>query len=513
MSESEARASFQLPEVPHTPAPFTDDDEPPSISRRHPIWADVPQEQWDDWKWQSQNAVRSVRQLRNLLTFTDEELEAIGRLEGDYKLAIPPYYFSLIDPNDPNDPIRLQSVPSPKEAETSGYELEDPLQEDKDSPVPGLTHRYPDRALLVTTHVCTMYCRFCTRKRATMVRGGWEAISRNDQRMVDYVAKHPEIRDVIVSGGDPITLPTAKLKFFIDNLSKIDHVDVIRIGTRTPVTLPQKLYDQELLDLLASSGKVWIQTHFNHPREITPEAKKVCNLLLRHGMPVNNHAVLLKGINDDLATMRKLLRGLLRIKVRPYYLFHCDPVIGAGHFRTSVWKGIELMEGLRGHMSGLGIPTYVVDSPHGGGKIPVMPNYLISAGEDAVVLRNFEGQIVRYQAQDKPTTVEQTETRGVSALLQGSKSVIIPEGSERMARRSLKVLANGSGEPHSNGHASNGHASNGHASHSNGCGGGCGSGDSHDDETSETNDSEEVLPLLQLGKPKVRKTRKKSLAK
>jgi lysine 2,3-aminomutase len=441
MSEPESRASLSCPVVPQTMGAF-DDDEPPSQPRRHAVWADVPDHQWDDWRWQSQNAIRSVRQLRNLLSFTNEELEAIGRLESEYKLAIPPYYFSLINADDPQDPIRRQSVPSPLEAENpSGYELEDPLEEDKDSPVPGLTHRYPDRALLVTTHVCTMYCRFCTRKRATMVRGGWDAISRNDRRMIEYVESHPEIRDVIVSGGDPLTLPVAKLRFFLDNLAKIPHVDVIRIGTRVPVTLPQKLYDQELIDLLASAGKVWIQTHFNHPREVTPESARVCNALLRAGMPVNNHTVLLKGVNDDLGTMRQLMRALLRIKVRPYYLFHCDPVIGAGHFRTSVWKGIEIMEGLRGHMSGLGIPTYVVDSPHGGGKIPVMPNYLVSASDDAIVLRNYEGMLVRYQAKDEPLTIEPTLNRGVSSLLQGTRSAIIPEGNERMARRkSLQVI-------------------------------------------------------------------------
>ncbi len=434
MSESEARPLNMDP----VRSGGYDDDEPPSSPRRHPLWANVPQSQWDDWRWQSQNSIRSVRQLRHLLSFTDAEIEALGRLEGEYKLAIPPYYFSLINPDDPEDPIRIQSVPSPLEAENpSGYELEDPLEEDLDSPVRGLTHRYPDRALLVTTHVCSMYCRFCTRKRATMVRGGWDAVSRDDQRMVDYVAAHPEIRDVIISGGDPLTLPIAKLRFFVENLSRIPHVDVIRIGTRVPVTLPQRLYDPELIDLLSASGKIWIQTHFNHPREVTPEAKRVCNALLRAGMPVNNHSVLLRGVNDDLATMRSLLRALLRIKVRPYYIFHCDPVIGAGHLRTSVWKGLEIMEGLRGHMSGLGIPTYVVDSPHGGGKIPMMPNYMVSMSDDAVVLRNFEGQLVRYQAQDKPPTIKPTQTRGVSALLQGSKSVLVPEGTERMERRKL----------------------------------------------------------------------------
>src|ERR1700751_5400685 len=418
-----------------------EEEEPPGKPRRHPLWRDVPEKKWDDWRWQSQNAIRSVRQLRDLLPSTPAELEAIGSLEGQYKLAIPPYYFSLINPDDPDDPIRLQSVTSPLEmTNQSGYELEDPLEEDQDSPVPGLTHRYPDRALLVTTHVCTMYCRFCTRKRATMVRGGWDAVSRNDERMIEYVRDHPEIRDVIVSGGDPLTLPVAKLKFFLDNLSAIPHVDVIRIGTRVPVTLPQKLFDQNLIDLLASADKVWIQTHFNHAREVTPEAARVCNALLRAGMPVNNHTVLMKDVNDSVEAMRDLMRALLRIKVRPYYIFHCAPVIGAGHFRTSVWKGLEIMEGLRGHMSGLGVPTYVVDSPHGGGKIPLMPNYLVSASDDAVVLRNYEGMLIRYQAEDKPQTVQSTATRGVSSLLQGSSTVIIPEHNERMARRKLRVV-------------------------------------------------------------------------
>lgn len=468
MKDSEQQAG--LPPRPISPV-GGDDEEPPGTSRRHPLWRHVPDHLWDDWRWQSQNAIRSVRQLRDLLHFTPDELEVIGRLETEYKTAIPPYYFSLIDPQDPADPIRLQSVPSPLEQENpSGYELEDPLEEDKDSPVPGLTHRYPDRALVVTTHVCTMYCRFCTRKRATMVRGGWDAISRNDERMIEYIRDHSEIRDVIVSGGDPLTLPPAKLKFFLDNLAAIPHVDVIRIGTRVPVTLPQKLYDSSLIDLLASAGKVWIQTHFNHPREITPESARVCQALLRAGMPVNNHSVLLKGVNDSLETMRELMRGLLRIKVRPYYLFHCDPVIGAGHHRTSVWKGLEIMEGLRGHLSGLGIPTYVVDSPHGGGKIPVMPNYLLSASDDAVILRNYEGMIVRYQAEDRPATVQPTVTRGVSALLQGSRSALIPENSERMARRrQLNVITNqpdpgeGEGDIDADAACGNGCGGHGHA--------------------------------------------------
>ncbi len=426
------------PRVPVLPG--FDDAEPPSRPRRHPAWADVPDAKWDDWRWQTQNSLRSVRQLRELLPFSAAELEGIGRLEADYKVAIPPYYFSLIDPADPADPIRLQPVPSPLEAE-GGFEMDDPLEEDKDSPVPGLTHRYPDRVLMVTTPNCSMYCRYCTRKRATLTRGGWEGVSADDERMIDYVRRNEQIRDVIISGGDPLTLPLPKLRFYLQSLKAIDHVDVIRVGTRVPVTLPQRLYDQELLDTLAAAEKVYIQTHFNHPREVTPEAARVCRSLLRHGMLINNHSVLLKGVNDDLAVMRKLIRGLLRIKVRPYYLFHCDPVTGAGHFRTSVWKGLEIMEGLRGHTSGIGVPTYVVDSPHGGGKIPLMPNYLVSMSDDAVVLRNYEGMLVRYQAEDKPNTVTPTKTRGVSGLIQGDKTSLIPEGNDRMARRRKIQLA------------------------------------------------------------------------
>lgn len=432
---------------------FADGDEPPSLtchptSRRHPAWADVPESDWTDWRWQSQHAIRHPRQIADLIPFSDEERRAIDTLQAHYKLAIPPYYFSLIDRFDPLDPIRLQSVPSPLEmAGSVGHDGEDdPLDEEKDSPVPGLTHRYPDRALLVTTHVCTMYCRFCTRKRATMKRGGWDAVSRDDHRMIEYVRDHKEIHDVIVSGGDPLTLPLEKLDFFIKNLTAIPHLDVIRIGTRVPVTLPQRLDDSELLEVLGGSDKIWIQTHFNHPREVTPEAKRACDRLRMRGMPVNNHAVLLRGVNDSLETQRALCRALLRIKVRPYYLFHCDPVTGAGHFRTPVWKGIEIIEGLRGHMSGLGVPTYVVDAPRGGGKIPLMPNYLLSAASDSVVLRNYEGMIIHYHpSSEPPAPSAPVETQGVSGLLQGAAEVLIPEGTPRIGRRRARADAASNG--------------------------------------------------------------------
>jgi lysine 2,3-aminomutase len=343
----------------------------------------------------------------------------------------------LINVDDALDPIGLQALPSSLEqSSTAGVELEDPLEEDKDAPVPGLTHRYPDRALLVTTHVCTMYCRFCTRKRVTMDRDGWDAPSHNDQRMIQYLREHQEIRDVVVSGGDPLSLPVARLRWFISELTQIDHIDVIRLGTRVPVTLPQRLFDTELIDMLKQAGKIWIQTHFNHPREITPAAARAVRNLVHAGMPVSNHAVLLKGVNDSVLTMRRLVRGLLRIKVRPYYLFHCDPVTGAGHFRTSIWKGLEIIEGLRGHVSGLAVPTYVVDGLHGAGKVPVMPNYLVSASDNAVVLRNYEGLLFRYAPEDRPETNDAGyPTLGVSSLLSGTNSALVPEGTPRFARR------------------------------------------------------------------------------
>jgi lysine 2,3-aminomutase len=414
-----------------------------AATKRHPAWKDIPDVQWNDWRWQRGHSIRTTDELAALLPLGEAEIVALKALESKYRTAIPPYYFSLIDVDNPQDPIRLQSVPSSKEEiNVSGVEFDDPLEEDLDSPVAGVTHRYPDRALLITTPVCSMYCRFCTRKRVTMDREGWDAPSRDEQRMIEYVRGTKSIRDVILSGGDPLTLPVAKLRWFLGELSSIHHVDVIRVGTRVPVTLPQRLFDPELIDLLQSAGKVWIQTHFNHPVEITPESMLACRNLINAGMPVNNHTVLMKGVNDSVETMRELFRGLLRIKVRPYYLFHCDPVTGAGHFRTSIWKGIEIIEGLRGHVSGLAVPTYVVDGLHGAGKIPVMPNYLLSSSDDAVILRNYEGMIFRYAPEDKSAQARPIESAGVSKVLSGGGKPLVPADNPRHARRKKKLLSN-----------------------------------------------------------------------
>lgn len=443
------------------PGVSSESEEPPGsrpnlATPRHPKWKDVPREHWEDWRWQMQNAVRTTHQLADLLPLPAEHLADLETLEAQYKLVLPPYYLSLIDPADPyGDPIGLQSLPHVAEtAADSTEERDDPLEEDQDSPVPGLTHRYPDRVLLITTPVCSMYCRFCTRKRVTMDRDGWDAPSRDEIRMIEYVASHPEIHDCILSGGDALMLSETKLRWFLTELAAIEHVDVIRVGTRVPVTLPLKLYDERLIDVLRETGKVWIQTHFNHPREITAEAARGCRNLINAGMPINNHAVLLKGVNDSVETMRDLMRGLLRIKVRPYYLFHCDPVTGAGHFRTTIWKGLEIMEGLRGHMSGLGVPTYVIDGLHGAGKIPVMPNYLVSASDQAVVLRNYEGMLFRYSPEDHHTArPAPIATTGVSSLLSGDAEKLMPEGNARMARRRARretdkqIAARSNGKP------------------------------------------------------------------
>ncbi len=423
-------------------------EEPPGSAHhsrgvRHPRWHDVPDQLWEDWRWQRQHSVRTTAELAELLPMSAQHIAALAALETKYRLAIPPYYFSLIDPADPLDPIRLQAVPSPQEAVNgSSVELNDPLEEDRDSPVPGITHRYPDRALVITTPVCSMYCRFCTRKRVTMDRDGWDAPSHDECQMIEYIRRTTAIRDVILSGGDPLTLPIAKLRWFVEQLAAIEHIDVIRVGTRVPVTLPQRLFDAEVVDLLAEAEKVWIQTHFNHPREITPEATHACRLLVNAGMPVHNHSVLLKGVNDSVETMRELVRGLLRIKVRPYYLFHCDPVTGAGHFRTSAWKGIEIIEALRGHVSGLAVPTYVIDGLHGAGKIPLSPNYLISVSDNALVLRNYEGMIFRYTPGDRPANDAAEIVRhdslppeGVAAVLSGDGQPLVPPSARQSRRR------------------------------------------------------------------------------
>ncbi len=388
--------------------------------------------EWDSWQWQLAHAVRKTEDLRQYLNLSPEEEAILRSVESVYPIMATPYYLSLIDPYDPNDPVRKQVIPSPEEL--GQHACEDPLDEEKDSPVPGLTHRYPDRVLVVVTNFCPVWCRHCTRKRLWKHHACKRAYTlRNLPAMLDYIRAHPEIRDVILSGGDPLTLPTPTLERILAQLRAIPHVEIIRIGSRVPVTLPQRLWDEQLLSVLDRYGPIWVNTHFNHPKEITPEAARAVDNLLRAGVPVNNQSVLLAGVNDDVRVMRELMTGLIRIKVRPYYLYHCDPAQGVMHFRTSLTKGLEIMEGLRGHVSGLAVPTYVVDAPGGAGKIPVMPNYMVSWAEDGVVLRNYEGILVKYNPKGNGMTGK-TKPTSVSELL-GTGGALVPEGNPRMERR------------------------------------------------------------------------------
>ncbi len=361
---------------------------------RERLYPGVPDEKWNDWKWQQKNRVSTLEQIQQLFSIDEFSSARMTEIFELYRTAITPYYLCLIDFDDPNDPLRRQSVPSPDEGLNPGELVWDPLNEEGDSPVTGIVHRYPDRVLFTLTSYCPLYCRYCTRKRKWVDEDGTTG-QRKIETMLKYVAEHPEIRDVIVSGGDPLSLSLNVLEKVLQGLRAIPHVEIIRFGSRVPVFLPQRI-DTELTSLLEKYHPIWINTHFNHPNEITPESAAACDRLLRAGIPVNNQAVLLRGVNDCPYTMRDLVQGLMKIRVRPYYLYLCDQVMGAEHFRTSVGEGIEIMEFLRGHTSGLAIPQFVMDAPGGGGKVPLMPNYVLGHYGDSMVYRNFEGVIGRY---------------------------------------------------------------------------------------------------------------------
>ncbi len=373
--------------------PVVTSSAPRSGGRFH-YFPDASDEQWNDWRWQFRNRITTVDELQRLLPFAKEEWFIKRQILRDFRMGITPYYLSLIDPRDPNDPILRQVVPITDEYVYRAVGDEDPLGEEQFSPVPGITHRYPDRVLFVISNSCAIYCRYCTRKRIMYE----DATADVDiDPMVDYIARTPSVRDVVVSGGDPLTFSTAKLERILSKLRAIPHLEIIRIGTRVPVSLPQRI-DDELCAMLEKYHPLWINVHYNHPRECTPEAARACDKLLRAGIPLNNQAVLLKGVNDSVDTMKGLVHGLMKMRVRPYYLYQCDPVRGAEHFRTPISKGIEIIQGLRGHTSGLGIPTYVIDAPGGGGKIPIGPEYLVSYDQRTgkAVLKNFQGKIYEY---------------------------------------------------------------------------------------------------------------------
>ncbi len=393
--------------------------------------------QWKDWQWQMKNRIRSVEALAEYFPSLEAGSDIVAA-SGKFPLAITPYYASLIKKLDETDPVFMMSIPREKELWNPPFLREDPLEEEGNMPVPGLVHRYPDRVLLIATSACAMYCRYCTRKRVTGMRESCISSSRI-AKTVEYLSNHPEVRDVVISGGDPLTMSTRSLDQILSAIRSVKTVDIIRIGTKTPVTLPSRITD-ELVAMLKKYHPLWINTHFNHPNELTKEAAEACGKLVDNGIPVGNQSVLLKGVNDNPQIMEELLRGLIRMRVRPYYLFQCDLVAGVEHFRTPLSKGVEIMESLRGRLSGIAIPTFVVDMPHGGGKVPVLPNYVISMSPTHTVLRNSNGMLVSYpepyaEVSSAVDLGPLKESPSVWDLARGHASTIQPANAGNQTRR------------------------------------------------------------------------------
>ncbi len=402
------------------------------VNRRKELFPNVTDEQWNDWKWQVKNRIETYEQLSQYFTFEPEEAEGIKKALAKFRMAITPYYLSLIDPNDPYDPIRRQAIPQGAECNIAPADLNDPLHEDEDSPAPGLTHRYPDRVLFLITDMCSMYCRHCTRRRFAGQKDD-ESPSERIEKCLAYIEKTPQVRDVLLSGGDALMVSDKKLEYIIQRLRAIPHVEIVRIGSRTPVVCPQRI-TPELCDMLKKYHPIWLNTHFNHPNEFTPEAEAALARLANAGIPLGNQTVLLRGVNDCVHVMKKLMHELVRNRVRPYYIYQCDLSMGLEHFRTPVSKGIEIIENLRGHTSGYAVPTFVVDAPGGGGKTPVMPTYVISQSPQKVILRNFEGVITTYteprnyheECHCEACEAKRRVDEGVASLLETDRMALEP---------------------------------------------------------------------------------------
>ena len=402
------------------------------------LWEDVTEEQWNDWEWQVRNRITDVKVLKQVINLTSEEERGIKNCLKTLRMAITPYYATLMDPDNSKCPIRRQAVPSSQELFNDSWDMNDPLHEDTDSPAPCLTHRYPDRVLFYVTDQCSMYCRHCTRRRCVGQKDAGK--TRDDIKVsLEYIRKTPQIRDVLVSGGDSLLCSDDFLEHIISELRKMPHVEIIRIGSRTPVVMPQRITDN-LVNMLKKYHPIWLNTHFNHPKEITPEATEACRKLADAGIPLGNQSVLLRGVNDSSYIMMELVHQLVKIRVRPYYIYQCDLSSGISHFRTSVSKGIGIIESLIGHTSGFCVPSFVVDAPGGGGKIRVMPQYMISQSANTVILRNYEGVITTYhEPTDVDTDVDDAEYRakykftGVAGLF--TDKVRISLEPENLARR------------------------------------------------------------------------------
>lgn len=423
-------------------------------AQKHPYWKNIKDKQWSDWQWQIKNRVTDPKNLQKILKLSDKETADISHSLKILRMAITPYFLSQIDPKDPFDPIKLQAIPTIAETKISPSDFIDPLYEEEDCPVKGLegilTHRYPDRLIFYVTYQCSMYCRHCTRRRhagETDLPTPWKKILQ----VADYIKKTKTIRDVLISGGDPFTLLDNQLEKIIKLIRNIPHVEVIRIGTRTPVVCPMRITDK-LCQMLKKYQPLWINTQFNHPKEMTDLVAKACVKLVDSGIPLGNQSVLLRRINNHPLVMRKLLHLLVANRIRPYYIFQCDLSQGIEHFRTKISEGIEIMENLRGHTSGFAIPTLVVDGPGGGGKVPVSPNYVLSQSHHKWVFRNYEGVIFNYTEpadyiSDLPSNLEKYVERtseqdrtGVNELLNPSskKFNLIPQSLSRFKRRQHK---------------------------------------------------------------------------
>ena len=439
--------------------------EPPGMGEAPPPWQGVPLEKWNDWRWQLANRLNTVEELSRVISLTPEEVEGLSASER-FRVDITPYFASLLDPEDPDCPIRRQVIPTGQERLPFTAEMVDSLGEDAHSPVPGLVHRYPDRVLMLVTTQCASYCRYCTRSR---IVGDPDAqVSRNQyDAQIRYNAGNPQVRDVLLSGGDPLILPQRVLEDVLRRLRAVPHVEVLRIGSRVPVFLPQRI-TPDLVEMLRQFHPLWLNVHFNHPKEITPEVEVALGRLADAGFPLGCQSVLLRGVTDCPNIMMDLVQKLVKNRVRPYYIYQCDLVQGAGHFRTPVAVGIEIIEALRGHTSGFAVPTFVVDAPGGGGKVPIMPQYLLSQSADRVVVRNFEGLITTYtqpeeyqrhdaarcaSCQVRGLAPGAREQEGVAALLSGEQLAIVPEGFEATHQRLTRIrwapikaaLARGSG--------------------------------------------------------------------
>ncbi len=407
------------------------------------LWKNVSDQDWNNWKWQVANRVTTVEELKQVVELTAHEAEGVSKCLETLRMAITPYYASLIDPKDPEGPVRKQAIPVALEIKEAKCDMEDPLHEEGDSPVRGITHRYPDRVLFLITDQCAMYCRHCTRRR--MAGTTDNAMPRHElQQAIDYVKKTHQIRDVLISGGDSLLVNDDTIEFILGSLRAIPHVEIIRFGSRTPVVLPQRITD-DLCSIMKKYHPVWLNTHFNHPEEITAEARAACGKLADAGIPLGNQTVLLKGINDCPYVIRKLVHELVKMRIRPYYLYQCDLSSGIEHLRTPISKGIEIIELLRGHTSGFAVPTYVVDAPGGGGKIPVGPQYMISQSVDKVILRNYEGVISAYtEPEDKVSycrrcdlckEFDTTTETGIEKLFREKTISLIPKSNNRVRRR------------------------------------------------------------------------------